>query len=112
MKALKMATLGVVVAVAMALTAVAVTPAKAQNSLNDLLVTNGLFGGYSAQSLAGLIAVDNTTGGGTIGGAGNTNLNDLIILNGLFGTGSWGWNNSAQDLAGLIAVNNLYNGGF
>jgi succinate dehydrogenase/fumarate reductase flavoprotein subunit len=77
------------------------SPAKASTNLNDLLVTNGLFTGYNAQDLAGLIAVDNTTGGSMS----SSNLNDLIVMNGLF----TGYN--AQDLAGLIAVEDVTGGG-
>lgn len=88
-------------------------PAKAQgftntNNLGSLIVSNGLFTGYSAQNLAGLIAVDSVTGGGSFS-SGTSNLNDLIVLGGLFGYGGWG--NNAADLAGLIAVDNIYNGG-
>lgn len=86
-------------------------PAKAQgfsntNDLGSLIVSNGLFTGYNAVDLAGLIAVDSITGGGSVS-SGTSNLNDLIVLGGLFG-GGWGWNNSAQNLAGLIAVDNMF----
>ncbi|MFA4995737.1 MAG: hypothetical protein WC536_01185 [Patescibacteria group bacterium] len=91
-------------------------PAKAQgfsntNNLGSLIVSNGLFTGYNAVDLAGLIATDAVTSGGSFS-SGTSNLNDLLVLGGLFGTGGgWGWNNGAQNLAGLIAVDNLYNGG-
>lgn len=84
-------------------------PAKAQASLGDTIVLNGLFTGYSAQNLAGLIAADNITSG-SMTAPGTSNLNNLIVLNGLFGYGGgWGHNNAAG-LAGLIAVNNMIGG--
>ncbi len=83
-------------------------PAEAMvnNSLGDLIVTNGLFTGYNANDLAGLIAVDSITGsGGSM--VGTSDLSDLIVLDGLFG-----WGGNANDLAGLIVVDNIYNSGF
>ncbi len=76
-----------------------VEPAEAQVNLNDMIVLNGLFTGYNAQELAGLIAVDSITGGGTAAGA--TNINDLIVLNGLFGY-------NMDELAGLIVIDNMF----
>jgi len=109
MKALKasLITLLIVPLVAGYMLVAKAEPAKAQTNLGNAIVLNGLFTGYNAQTLAGLIAVDNMTGGGTA--PGTTNLNDLIVLNSLFGHG-YGYN-SAAGLAGLIAVNNLYGGG-
>jgi len=96
----------------------AANPAKAMvnnENLNSLIVTNGLFTGFNAQNLAGLIATDAVTGGSTGGSfTGGTNLNDLLVLSGLFGVGGgWGWGgNNAANLAGLIAVNNMATTGF
>lgn len=106
MKTLKLSVIGIIVAIALAAFAVTAKPAAAQawgtTNLGDLLVTNGLFAGYSAPDLAGLIAVDSVSGYGMGGTAGTNNLNDLIVMNGLFS----GY--SAPDLAGLIAVDNMY----
>lgn len=79
-------------------------PAEASSSdLADLIVLDGLFGLGDAEDLAGLIAVDSITGGGSFDG-GNSDLSELIVLGGLFG----GWGSNAEDLAGLIAVDNIF----
>lgn len=91
-------------------------PAEAMTNSNDLgnlIVTNGLFTGYNAQDLAGLMATDAVTGGSDGALGSGSDLNDLLVLGGLFGTGNgWGWNNGAENLAGLIAVDNMFNNGF
>lgn len=78
-----------------------VSSAQMNNDLNSFITLNGLFTGYNAADLAGLIAVDNIFDGGMGGTMGTSDLSDLIVLNGLFN----GYN--AADLAGLIAVNNI-----
>lgn len=85
-------------------------PAKAEigsSDLGDLLVLDGLFGTGDARDLAGLIAVQNATGGGSLGVTGGNSLGDLIVLNGLFNGGGFGFGNNLSGLAGLIAVSNL-----
>jgi hypothetical protein len=110
MKSIKLKLIGTLVAIIFSALVVSNHPAKAQaavwdGNLNGLIVANGLFTGYSPQSLAGLIAVNNTLGNGAMN---TSNLGDLIVLNGLFGSNwGWGWNNAAG-LAGLIAINNMY----
>lgn len=120
MKTLKRSLAAMLVAFMIVGAVAAAKPAKTKafvnnENLGSLIVTNGLFTGFSAQNLAGLIATDAVTGGSN-GGAftgGTSNLNDLIVLSGLFGTGnSFGFNNnSAANLAGLIATNNIFNNG-
>ena len=63
----------------------------------------------SARNLAGLIAVNDVTGGSNDSFAGTSNINDLIVLQGLFGTGTQA--QRTQDLTGLIAVDSVLNGG-
>lgn len=103
MKAIKLATLGTVLAIVFGAFITTAKPAAAQTDLGNLIVTNGLFSGYSPQGLAGLMAVDNMYGAG--GTAGTTGLGNLLVLNGLFGY------TNPQGLAGLIAVDNMYGGG-
>lgn len=61
----------------------------------------------NARNLAGLIAVDDVTGGGSF--TSTNNINDLIVLQGLFGTGTQA--QKTQDLTGLIAVDSVLNDG-
>lgn len=64
----------------------------------------------NAKNLAGLIAVDNVTGGSNGSTTNNANdLSELIVLGGLFPT-STNPTQNAKDLAGLIAVNNVTGG--
>jgi hypothetical protein len=116
MKALIMGTIALLLAPIMAgvIATSKVEPAKAAttDNLGNLITLNGLFTGFNAQQLAGLIAIDNATGGGFGGTTGTSNLSDLIVLNGLFGTHGWGWGwNNTAGLAGLIAIDNLTGGG-
>lgn len=112
-------------AFAMAKPAKAQTTPVATGNLGSLIVLNGLFsnpygygyGGYygnNLMGLAGLIAVNNSTGNPASGVGGPTTLGDLIVLNGLFnspyggyGYGWGGYGNNLMGLAGLVAVNNI-----
>lgn len=111
MKALRMGLVAVLLAPLMAgvIATSKAEPVKAaisSGNLGDLLVLDGLFGTGDARDLAGLIAVENATGNGGLGGS---DLGNLIVLNGLFdGGGGIGLGgNNLSDLAGLIAVSNL-----
>lgn len=104
----------VMIAGVMAVAKPAKTEAMVGNqNLGSLIVLDGLFGNNNAAGLAGLIAVDNVTGGGSIaeGGINGNSLGDLIVLNGLFNGGGFGGNNLGG-LAGLIAISNLTGSGF
>lgn len=112
MKALKMGLIAVLLAPLMVgvIATSKAEPVKAAlttDNLGNLIVLNGLFGSMDNRSLAGLIAVENATGGGSLGTTGGSSLGDLIVLNGLFNGGGFGFGSNLSGLAGLIAVSNL-----
>lgn len=117
MKSIKFTAAALVVAIAFAAVAVVANPAPTKaamtnNNLGSLIVLNGLYGGSTA-GLAGLVAVDNATGGGLGGGvAGGSNLGSLIVLNGLFNGGGFKSGSNMAGLAGLIAVSNITGNGY
>lgn len=72
-------------------------------ALAGLIATNNIIGGLSSQELSNLVVLNELFGPSTIGSVANKNLAGLIAVDGVTGGGT-----NAQDIASLIVVNGLF----